>query len=182
MVEAWKNAEPLVVQFGQVTRTDYGGPEAGVYSIFCDDKHVFCGMEGWNGGVVCVYNLNSGEWVRNLVPSEVVANCTQTMLVCGSKEVVAATHIWQRVVSVWSSKGEMEELYSLNVGRCCNTDNHDCIDTTCEHSDKQMVLDMNVVGRKVVVLLQDPIDLRHQKVSVVVFKSGDPGLALFDTF
>ena len=52
LLNRWKTADPETVQLGTVPR--------GVEAMFCNNSHVFCGMEG---GKVKVYSLVDGQWV-----------------------------------------------------------------------------------------------------------------------
>ena len=105
-----------------------------ILSIYCNDTHAFCGQPN---GTVGVYNMGSGQLVRELAPAEGGKNmsCDNFIEVAGSEEVVAAAYspTWgykghKRVV-VWSSRGKMEELHSLNV------DEYSCSNDSCEHQE-----------------------------------------------
>ena len=74
-----------------------------------------------------VYSLTTDNWVRDLVPGEVGEAPSDTK-VAGSDLVVAAV-MWGMIVTVWSSKKEMERLFCLNVINC------PCFGVGCEHND-----------------------------------------------
>ena len=98
LVEQWKTAKPAPVELAHL--------EEKVFSLFCNDSHVFCGVQA---GKVAVYNLTSGQWLRDLLPSKVENGLANTM-VGGSKEIVAGC-MWEAVFTVWSAKEEMEQLF-----------------------------------------------------------------------
>ena len=52
LVYRWKTTNPETVQLGTVPR--------GVRAIFCNNTHVFCGIE--DSGKVKVYSLTDGQW------------------------------------------------------------------------------------------------------------------------
>ena len=56
---SWVNFEPSMDQLGRAKEK--------VMSLFCNDKHIFCGQ---GSGLVRVYTVSSGEYVRDLVPRE----------------------------------------------------------------------------------------------------------------
>ena len=98
LVEQWKTAKPAPVELAHL--------EEKVFSLFCNDSHVFCGVQA---GKVAVYDLTSGQWLRDLLPSKVENGLANTM-VGGSKEIVAGC-MWEAVFTVWSAKEEMEQLF-----------------------------------------------------------------------
>ena len=55
LLNRWKTTDPETVQLGTVPK--------GVEGMFCNNTHVFCGIEG---GKVRVYSLADGQWVRDL--------------------------------------------------------------------------------------------------------------------
>ena len=84
----------------------------------------------------------------------------------GSDLVVAAI-MWSSIVTVWSSKKEMEQLYCLNIV------NYPCMAVSCEHSedyDKSEVEEIQVVGNKVVFLR---FDWWQGKTSLIVIDKGE---------
>ena len=78
-----------------------------------------------------MYLLTSGEWIRDLVPKE--APLLQEhfyrsgTLVAGGKDVVAAV-TWDKFVTVWSTKGDMDLEASYSPTRCdnCQKMSRDC--------------------------------------------------------
>ena len=156
LIERWNNADPIAEEFGKVR-------EEGVDTILCNDAHVFCGLES---GKVGVYNLNTHRWVRDLMPGQVDTIHINFTKLSGSKALVAAL-MWGSIVTVWSSKDEMEQLH------CFNVINHHCMDASCEHSeeyDVQSVDAIRVVGSKVVILRDD---WWQGKTSLIVVKQGE---------
>ena len=101
----WVNFEPRIDQVG--------GAKEEVTSLFCNNMHIFCG-EG--SGLVRVYTVASGEYVRDLVPrdspsSEPNPGRTSHTIVAGGKEVVVAV-TWYKIVTVWSTGGDMDWVAS----------------------------------------------------------------------
>ena len=94
-----------------VPRIDRLGEAKDVESIFCDDKHIFCGLRS---GLVQVFNITSGELIRHLRPKEPVQTsgrgASDTLVSGGKKMVVAVT--WNRFVTIWSTEGDMDCLNS----------------------------------------------------------------------
>ena len=105
LVARWMNSDPIFTKIGEAR-----GP---VYSIFCDSQHVFCGQdndpEGDDPGTIGVYTL-SGEWVRNL-DQEI----RQDGVIAVGEGIVAAV-TGERVVTVWSTQGDMNRLHTLDLG------------------------------------------------------------------
>ena len=152
LVEQWKSADPMTVALG---------PEREwVNSMFCSDAYAFCGLRS---GVVRVYSLATGEWLRDLLPGQVGIGFNYTR-VSGSKTVVAAS-VWCSKLTVWSSKGKMEQVYYLDVI------NHDCLDAACHHGgEKRSILAITVVGSKITLLVNND---ERKKSSLVVIKRGE---------
>ena len=55
LLHRWKTINPETVELGTVQKR--------VEGMFCNNTHVFCGIEG---GKVRVYSLSDGQWVRDL--------------------------------------------------------------------------------------------------------------------
>ena len=150
-----KLAKKLLHRWMNDEAENIGSPESqvgtardNVVSLFFDDTHVFCGQRNH---MVGVYSLANGEWIRDLKPTDPMpprlANeyChgfpPDAPLVSGGKQIVAAA-IWGCVVTVWSCRGEMEELHCLDLG-----DNHCYLNT-----GEIRVVDQTSLGSKVVIL------------------------------
>ena len=167
LAQRWKNTDPIAKEFGHVRMAVdpcLHPSEIGVVdSIFCNNSHIFCGLDS---GKVGVYSFNDGQWVRDLMPGEVdTVHCNATK-VAGSDLVVAAI-MWSSIVTVWSSKKEMEQLYCLNIV------NYPCMAVSCEHSedyDESEVEEIQVVGNKVVFLR---FDWWQGKTSLIVIDKGE---------
>ena len=94
LVDMWKTAEPLTEELYQ--------PRQGVNSLFCDDRHVFCGQ---TDGKVGVYKVSDGQRVADLAPGEVRpnnGNYPQCTLVAGGDSVLASV-AWWSIVTVWGT-------------------------------------------------------------------------------
>ena len=88
-----------------------------VTSLFCNDKHIFCGQ---GSSLVRVYKVTSGEWVRDLVPRDATSSepvdqshylgRSKTLLAGGKKLVVSVA--WDVFITVWSTEGNMDWLTS----------------------------------------------------------------------
>ena len=76
LLNRWKTTNPETVQLGTVP--------LGVLIIFCNNNHVFCGVQG---GKVKVYSLTDGQWVRDLESRE---EGREIVKICGSESIVAA--------------------------------------------------------------------------------------------
>ena len=76
LATSWKTADLITVELGQARRE--------VSAIFCNDRHIFCGQDN---GIVGVYQLYDGQWVRELVPSKIIWGLKQ---LAGSVGVLAA--------------------------------------------------------------------------------------------
>ena len=63
LVHRWRNME------GRLTMVGTLRPER-VVGLFSNDTHVFCGIDSIleERGVVSVYSLETGAWIRDLVP------------------------------------------------------------------------------------------------------------------
>ena len=100
--QRWLSLVPGIDRLGEVKDVE---------SIFCDDKHIFCGLRI---GLVQVFNITSGELIRHLRPKEPVQTsgwgASDTLVSGGKKMVVAVT--WERFVTIWSTEGDMECLNS----------------------------------------------------------------------
>ena len=105
LVARWMNSDATFTKIGEAR-----GP---VYSIFCDDQHVFCGQDndpnGDEPGTIGVYTL-AGEWVRNL-DQEIRLD---GLIAVGEGIIAAVTG--ENVVTVWSTRGDMRQLHALDLG------------------------------------------------------------------
>ena len=143
--QRWKLSDPPLIEVGEVRNPILGHSEVDtVDSIFCDNSHAFCGLPCGKVGVYC---LTTNEWVRNLMPGGVTEGHNETN-VAGSDLVVAAVMKYTDMVTVWSSKKNMEELF------CLNARDFPCLDD-CEHTDRNQVTEIQVVGDKVFLLRKD---------------------------
>ena len=164
LVERWKNSDLAAEEFGHVTMAlnPYLEPfEMGtVDSIFCNDSHVFCGLQSGKVGVYC---LTTGEWVRDLMPGKVdEVHFSNGTKVAGGDLVVAAA-MWNTIVTVWSGKKEMDQLFCLDVV------NYPCIGVSSEHDenwDHHEVEGIQVVGNKVVFLREDKGSVQIIKMEI----------------
>ena len=149
LVERWKTADPMAVELAQMRET--------VYRLSCNDAYAFCGLDS---GKVAVYRLTTGQWVRDLMGTGL--GCL-TRVSCSKTLVVAAQS--SATVTVWSSKGKMEQLYSFNAT------NHTCQDVTCQHGDRRGIEDLKVVGSKIALLVVDGSGTATR--SLVVIRKGE---------
>ena len=140
----------------------------GILSIHCNDTHAFCRQ---GNGTVGVYNLGSGQLTRELAPPEenFDIHISRYSFPVVGEEVVAAAFGGNKVM-VWSSKGAMEELHTLNV------QDYSCSDVSCEHGSviftnirSVLVVDCS----KVAILVEQVryIDLqRSSQVSLILLE------------
>ena len=67
LVERWRNSDPAAEEFGHVTMEwdPYLHPiEMGIVdSIFCNDSHVFCGLQSGKVGVYCLTTAQCAFWL-----------------------------------------------------------------------------------------------------------------------
>ena len=148
----WKSLSPIDVELGQPKAREL------LVSFTCNDKHIFCGH--WSG-IVGVYHLNDGIWVRDLVPSERISGNNQ---VAGGKHVLAAVSS-NRVLTVWSTTREMEELH------CFNAHNFRCLDDSCVlGADSNIVNFQEMDQSKIAVLV---VHRDCNKGSLVFLKKGE---------
>ena len=167
LVERWRTSDLAAEEFSHVTMVlnPYLDPiEVGtVDSIFCNDSHIVCGLESGKVGVYC---LTTGEWVRDLMPGKVDKDHYNVTRVAGSDLVVAAA-MWSTIVTVWSGKKEMDQLFCLDVL------NYPCMGVNCGHDedwDNHEVEEIQVVGNKVVFLREDTW---RGKFSLIVIDKGE---------
>ena len=158
LLERWKTAVPPAVELCQTRES--------VSSIFCNDAYVFCGL---HCGEVRVYSFTTGQWVRDLMPGEGETRVRCNRLMSGSKTVVASAAKFGSTpvtATVWSSQDKMEQLYYFNAT------NHNCLDVTCIHegADRRQLVDMNVVGSKIALLV---FNVSKNKCSLVVIRKGE---------
>ena len=113
LVYRWRNTAGRLKMVGTL------GQEK-VVGLFSNDTHVFCGIDSrLEIGLLAVYSLETGAWIRDLDPnpSEEMPPGTVPIYprVAGGKGLVAAFPMDGKVVTLWSSEGEMDQLYSLNI-------------------------------------------------------------------
>ena len=82
-----------------------------VQDIFCNNKHIFCGIDG---GKVKVYTVTDGQWLRDLESSVEDLMDLNIGRICGDESIMAA-RLEGRAVTVWSSKEEMGLLTSATT-------------------------------------------------------------------
>ena len=82
--------------------------------------------------LIRVYSITSEEWIRDLVPREEAPLLSRTMqhfendtFVAGGKDLVAAV-TWDKFVTVWSTKGDMDCEASYYPTKCVNCQKTDC--------------------------------------------------------
>ena len=146
LVRRWKTENPTVVELGQ-TREE-------VSSIFCNDRHVFCGQ---HNGSVGVYQLD-GQWVRDLTPTERMEG---QLFMAGSDGVLAAWSTGGDVLTVWATKGQMEELHSFQAIKCLSKVDSD-------HGVHLRITEVKVIDQSKIALLVT--QLVDQKASLVFLK------------
>ena len=152
----WVNFQPRLDHLGR--------PEEMVTSLYCNDKHIFCGQ---GSGLVRVYTVTSGEYVRDLVPREAPRNTPESSsesecdsgsesefhedrisytLVTGGKGVVAAV-TWRAYVTVWGTGDNMDWVASYQY-RC-----DWCCEIPCECGVKAVIYDIKVTPHGKIVLV-----------------------------
>ena len=165
----WRNAEPVSVRVGEIFNqgTNPFSAKGHILSVYCNDTHVFCAQ---GNGKLGVYNLESGQLVRELAQSAEEMTGTGNLTdVVGSQEVVAAATNAPEVV-VWSSKGDMEKIHSLNLH------NYSCSDDSCEHPGVRFIVrSIQMVDcTKVAILLEqnflDQQDYIMFKISLILLE------------
>ena len=165
----WVNFEPRMDQVG--------GAKEEVRSLFCNNKHIFCG-EG--SGLVRVYTVASGEYVRDLVPRDSPSSTTTTTtLVAGGKEVVAAV-TWSEIVTVWSTGGDMDWVASYQY-QCEGCQKKPC-DCGGEASGTCGIEDIKVTPHgKIVLRTLNRSPLSATASSVLIMKKGEDGWTVDDS-
>ena len=106
--QRWVNLEPSMDWLGRAKES--------VTSLYCNDKHIFCGQ---GSGLVRVYSVTSGEWIRDLVPIDASSSepvdsrglGRSDTLVAGGKKLIVSV-AWDVFVTVWSRDGDMDWLTS----------------------------------------------------------------------
>ena len=142
LLHCWKTAHPLKKELGQVRQ--------GVNSLFCDDRHIFCGE---NNGRVGVYKLSDCQWVTDLTPGMARPdNSTNLSLLAGSDGVLASV-AWDSIGTVWSTT-TMEQLH-------------------CFTSDSFHLLDASSSGRTTTISNVRVGD--RSKIAILVAHSLHPG-------
>ena len=147
--ERWKSANPEAVKLGSV-------PER-VQDIFCNNKHIFCGIDG---GKVKVYTVTDGQWLRDLESSVEDLMDLNIGRICGDESIMAA-RLEGRAVTVWSIKEEMGRVYFFDV-------------RNYNGMERSYVEDVKVSGNYVIVLLSGR-DSKHpgSTYQLVVLHEGE---------
>ena len=86
-----------------------------VQSIVCNDSHVFLSLKT---GVESVFGLLDAAWVTDLAPgegkpSEISGCAPPTRVAVGEDMVISAA--WGKVVTLWSSKADMDKIFTFNI-------------------------------------------------------------------
>ena len=162
LVDMWKTAEPLTEELDQ--------PRQGVYSFFCDDRHVFSGQMD---GKVGVYKLSDDQWVADLTPGEVGPNNNSPNLLAGGDGVLASV-AWSSIVTVWSTNtSPMEQLH------CFSTDSFHILDASTNFQQlpnnfPTRVENVQVIDRsKIAILVKHSHQCWPFVASLVVMKKGE---------
>ena len=164
LVGMWKTAEPLTEELDQ--------PRQGVNSLFCDDRHVFCGQ---TDGKVGVYKLSDGQWVADLTPGVRPNNSYFALftLVAGGDGVLASV-AWRSTVTVWSTNtSPMEQLH------CFSTDSFHLLDASTNFQQLPDCRPARVEHVQVIDRSKIAISVKHSQpsgpflASLVVMKKGE---------
>ena len=147
LVNRWKTENPTAVELGQARER--------VTNIFCNDRHIFCGQDN---GIVGVYQSYDGQWVRDLVPSEMMWGIK---LLAGSVGVLAAVSR-DVVLTVWSTTDQTKELH------CFNAHNYKCLDVSCDHGADSTIGQMKVIDPAKIAVLVEHHD--QNKASLLFLK------------
>ena len=99
LTKRWTNYQPNMDKLGRAREE--------VTGLFCNDNFIFCGQKNGNVGV---YGVSTGEWIRDLETEYTLEKISET-LVAGRGNVVAAVS-WEVIVSVWNTKGRVDQLTS----------------------------------------------------------------------
>ena len=180
----WVNFEPSMDQLGRAKEK--------VTSLFCNNKHIFCGQ---GSGMVRVYTVTSGEYVRDLMPKEAPQmpesssdtesdtesntesdrESSSETLVAGGKGVVAAA-TWDAFVTVWSTEDDMDWVASYQY-RCDN-----CVRIPCDCHDKGTIMDIKVTPHGKIVLLASTGGAADSNPasSVLIMKKSEDGWTVDD--
>ena len=136
--QRWVNFEPSMDWLGRAKER--------VTSLYCNDKHIFCGQ---GSGLVRVYNVTSGEWIRDLVPIDGSSSEPEDShslgrsdtLVAGGKKLIVSV-AWDVFVTVWSRDGDMDWLTSYEcMSDDCREEPFYCDE--CGNSQKEPVCPCN---------------------------------------
>ena len=113
LLQRWKDVDPAAEEFGPVRMMlDPHLVDRGVNSIICNNSHVFCGLPN---GMVGVYCLTTGDWVRDLMPGKLkLIRGYHPTKVAGSEIVVAAV-MWNAIVSSVRSSNSHPDLLVINT-------------------------------------------------------------------
>ena len=104
LVEQWKSTDY------DLTRPARWFPKE-VTSLFVNDTHIFCEHSGGLG--IAVHSLENAAWTKDLVPSvEKPDDCGSLnfKIPLAGGEGIVASIAWNKIATLWSSKGEMEQL------------------------------------------------------------------------
>ena len=177
----WVNFQPRLDQLGI--------PEEMVTTLYCNDKHIFCGQ---GSGLVRVYTVASGEYVRDLVPRESPRTTPESSseshcdsgseskfhedrisytLVTGGKGVVAAV-TWDAYVTVWGTGDDMDWVASYQY-RC-----DDCCEIPCDCAFPGIIDDIKVTPHgKIVLAATTGVPNWHppSPTSVLIMKKSEDG-------
>ena len=168
MRHRWVNFEPSMDQLGRAKEK--------VMSLFCNDKHIFCGQ---GSGLVRVYLVASGEYVRDLVPREPNPDMRirSYTLVAGGKEVVAAV-TWDMFVTVWSTKGDMDWVASYQY-QCEGCQKRPC---NCSARGDGTIEDIRMTPHgKIVLLTRNRSPNSDSASSVLIMKKAEDGWTVDDS-
>ena len=152
LTHRWTNYQPNMDKLGWAKEEITG--------LFCNDNFIFCGQKN---GEVGVYGVSTGEWIRDLETEYEWEESSET-LVAGRGSVVAAVS-WERLVSVWNTKGGKDQLTSYYH------QSHHCEDDSCDCQKGYNISAIKVVDDQRVVLVLK----QRRKSTVMVLTKGEDG-------
>ena len=134
LVRRWTDCQPNMDKLGRAREE--------VTGLFCNDNFIFCGQKN---GKVGVYGVSTGDWIRDLSPKYLGAEFkleeSSETLVAGRGKVVAGVS-WGVLLSVWNTKGDMDQLTSYyHRGDHCQDDSCDCRQGAFDISLKMKFID-----------------------------------------
>ena len=163
LVNRWMTGDPRSEELGTV------GSE--VLSLFCNDGYIFCGHEN---GIVNVFSIVSGDFVRQLFPDENVSGEIEDRSsgeVAGKEGLVASSLIlgnatgvgYMCVGSIWSSSGQMELLdnFSFHLLE---------VEGDGEDGRNERVLSFHLCSLTRVVALMECAEIDHHQASLLIAK------------